>query len=601
MEARDTKPKYQIPDQYMNKDFLNSFRRTPDEPTGATAQQLNSLSHKLESFVRRTIDVLVSFFGLLLLSPLFIYIALKLKKDSPGPVFYRGPRAGKAGKTFGILKFRTMFETEHSYNGARITAAGDERITPFGKFLRDAKLNELPQLWNVLVGDMSLVGPRPEDPTIASQWDPAVRNLILSIRPGITSPASVLYRDEEKILGLNTDPYQQYFQSVLPSKLRLDQLYVRNRNLLTDIDVIFWTAIALLPRLRNRSIKETTLFWGPFATFASRYLSWFVIDTLVAFTAAALSEAIFRTTLPLNLGAPTAILVALLFGLLFSLINALLGLNRVTWSRAAAGDAFTLAISTALTTGLLVLLKINFLADQILPVGTIITTGILSFMGFVFVRYRERLITGAASRWIRARDTAKTIAERVVIIGAGDNGEMALWMLNRPNLARAFTVVGILDDDPRKQGTTVNGIPVIGTTDMLSDVGKQRDTIPERRSIREWDTIPERRTSREWDLGLIVYTIHNVHPIRRMRLIQEAHRTGIRTVVLPDLISQLAHPDLPTLLDNHPLDTPLTRTEMGAALHHLSALAQQGDLTGVQSLADQLINLLPTDEDDYVV
>ena len=494
-----------------------------------------------------------------------------------------------------------MFETEHSYNGARITAAGDERITPFGKFLRDAKLNELPQLWNVLVGDMSLVGPRPEDPTIAAQWEPAVRQLILSIRPGITSPASVLYRDEEKILGLNTDPYQQYFQSVLPSKLRLDQLYVRNRNLLTDIDVIFWTAIALLPRLRNRSIKETTLFWGPFATFASRYLSWFVIDTLVAFTAAALSEAIFRTTLPLNLGAPTAILVALLFGLLFSLINALLGLNRVTWSRAAAGDAFTLAISTALTTGLLVLLKINFLADQILPVGTIITTGILSFMGFVFVRYRERLITGAATRWIRARDTAKTIAERVVIIGAGDNGEMALWMLNRPNLARAFTVVGILDDDPRKQGTTVNGIPVIGTTDMLSDVGKQWDTIPERRTSREWDTIPERRSIREWDLGLIVYTIHNIHPIRRMRLIQQAHRTGIRTVVLPDLISQLAHPDLPTLLDNHPLDTPLTRTEMGAALHHLSALAQQGDLTGVQSLADQLINLLPTDEDDYVV
>ncbi|PKO04170.1 MAG: hypothetical protein CVU41_18385 [Chloroflexi bacterium HGW-Chloroflexi-3] len=561
MEARDSKPRNQItmPETYLTKTQPDNFIEF------------------LESFLRRTIDILVAFFGLLLLSPLFLYIAIRLKNDSPGPIFYRGPRAGRHGKPFGILKFRTMYETEHSYNGSRITAAGDERITPFGQFLRHAKLNELPQLWNVLVGDMSLVGPRPEDPTIAAQWDPAVRNLILSIRPGITSPASVLYRDEEKILSNNADPYQQYFQSVLPSKLRLDQLYVRNRNLLTDIDVIFWTAIALLPRLRNRSIKETTLFWGPFATFASRFLSWFVIDSLVAFTAALLSEAIFHTTLPLNLGAPTAILVALLFGLLFSLINALLGLNRVTWSRAAAGDALTLAISSALATTLLVLIKIYLLETQILPVGTIITTGILSFMGFVSVRYRERLITGAASRWIRARDNTKTIAERVVIIGAGDNGEMALWMLNRPNIARAFTVVGMIDDDPRKQGTTVNGIPVIGTTEMLRDVVQQRD------------------------VGLIVYTIHNIHPIRRMRLIQAAHRTGIRTVVLPDLISQLAEPHLPTLLDNHPLDTPLTPTETTAALHHLAHLAQQGDLNGVQSLADQLVNLLPPEDEDFSV
>jgi lipopolysaccharide/colanic/teichoic acid biosynthesis glycosyltransferase len=142
MEARDSKPRNQIPDAYEMNSSLNS----------STAQQLNSLTEKLESFVRRTIDILVSLFGLLFLSPLFLYIAIKLKNDSPGPVFYRGPRAGRHGKTFGILKFRTMYETEHSYNGSRITAAGDERITPFGKFLRDAKLNELPQLWNVLVG-----------------------------------------------------------------------------------------------------------------------------------------------------------------------------------------------------------------------------------------------------------------------------------------------------------------------------------------------------------------------------------------------------------------------------------------------------------------
>ncbi len=563
MEARDTKPRYniQMPDTYQ--------KAIPDQ---------NGFLEVLERIIRRSMDILVSLLGLLVLSPLFLYIAIRIKRDSPGPVFYRGPRVGYKGKRFGILKFRTMYEEERSYQGSKVTTNGDVRITPFGKFLRDTKFNELPQLWNVLVGEMSLVGPRPEDPEIAAEWPIEVQALIFSVRPGVTSPASVLYRSEEQMLD-GSDPMQQYFQSVLPSKLRLDQLYVRNRNLLTDIDVIFWTAVALLPRLRNRSFNETSLFWGPFATFASRFLSWFVIDTLVAFTASFLSELIWRTTLPLNLGAGRALLVALLFGMLFSLINALLGLNRVTWSRAAAGDAFTLFLSSALATGLLVVLKLTYLDSDILPVGLIITIGLLSFMGFVFVRYRERLITGAASRWIRARSHASTIAERVLIIGAGDNGEMALWMLNRPNLARAFNVVGMLDDDPRKQGSVVNGIEIIGTTEMLRDVVAQQD------------------------VGLIVYTIHNVHPVRRLRLIREAHLTGIRTVVLPDMMAHLARPDshAEQLLEQHPLDQPLTSAETSQILHHIAHLAQQGDLDSVQSLADQLINLLPTDEDDYTV
>jgi len=545
----------------------------PDTYQKAIPDQ-NSFFEVVERVIRRTMDILVSVLGLLVLSPLFAYIAIRIKRDSPGPVFFRGARAGRNGKPFGILKFRTMYEDENSYRGSKITAEGDVRITALGKFLRDSKINELPQLWNVLVGEMSLVGPRPEDPTIASQWPREVRELILSIRPGITSPASVTFRDEEHVLN-GADPMQQYFQSVLPSKLRLDQLYVRNRNLLTDIDVIFYTAVTFLPRLRNRPVTETRLFWGPFATFTSRYLNWFAIDTVLAFSATLLSELIWRTSLPLNLGSGRALLVAFLFGILFSLFNALLGLNRVTWSRAAAGDALQLAFSVAITTGLLAFLKHYMLASQILPVGVIITTGVLSFIGFVFVRYRERLITGAASRWISARGHARTIAERVLIIGAGDNGEMALWMLNRPNLARTFSVVGILDDDPRKQGTTVNGVEVVGTTDALRDTVQQRD------------------------VGLIVYTIHNVHPVRRMRLIREAHSTGIRTVVLPDLISQLAEHDSPSehILKEHPLDHPLTPTETHHLLQHLSHLAHQGDLTGVQQLADQLINLLPTEDE----
>ncbi len=154
----------------------------------------------MDNFLRRCMDIFLSLMGLIFLSPFFLFIAFLIKKDSPGPVFYRGPRVGKNGKIFKILKFRTMYEDPQSYAGLPVTARGDRRVTPFGRWLRDTKINELPQLWNVLVGDMSLVGPRPEDPELVKSWDPEVREQLLSVRPGVTSPASVLYRDEESLL-----------------------------------------------------------------------------------------------------------------------------------------------------------------------------------------------------------------------------------------------------------------------------------------------------------------------------------------------------------------------------------------------------------------
>ena len=154
----------------------------------------------LGNLVKRAFDILIASLGLMLGAPFFIYVALRIKRDSVGPVFYRGARVGRGGKDFQILKFRTMYERPESYQGPRVTAQGDPRITPYGKWLRDTKLNELPQLWNVLKGEMSLVGPRPEDPHIVDGWPEDVRREVLSVRPGITSPASVIYRNEEGLL-----------------------------------------------------------------------------------------------------------------------------------------------------------------------------------------------------------------------------------------------------------------------------------------------------------------------------------------------------------------------------------------------------------------
>jgi lipopolysaccharide/colanic/teichoic acid biosynthesis glycosyltransferase len=146
------------------------------------------------------LDIAVSLAALVVLAPFLGLIATAIRRDSPGPAFYRGARTGRGGKVFKILKFRTMYEMPASYSGPKVTAHDDPRVTPLGRWLRSTKLNELPQFWNVLMGEMSLVGPRPEDPTIVQNWPAPVRHEILSVRPGITSPASVLYRNEEALL-----------------------------------------------------------------------------------------------------------------------------------------------------------------------------------------------------------------------------------------------------------------------------------------------------------------------------------------------------------------------------------------------------------------
>lgn len=536
--------------------FENKILKVQEE------QPLN-LIKRVDCFFRRALDLLVAVLGLIFLSPLFLWVSIRIKRDSPGPVFFQGLRAGLHGKPFYIIKFRTMYDEESSNNGLQVTAQDDDRITPLGKFLRDSKLNELPQLWNVLRGDMSLVGPRPEALSIASLWPEDIRNVILSVRPGITSPASVLYRTEEKLLN-QENVMEEYVRSILPSKLRLDLLYVRNRSFLSDIDVIFWTAIALLPALRNKEIAEPKLFWGPLSLFVTRFMSWFVIDTAVVFVSALVAELIWRASIPINLGYANAFLASLLIGLFFSLINALFGLNLVTWSRAAAGDALVLGFSAAISTGLLVLLKIWLLEKDVLPVGLLITTGLLSFFGFVVARYRERLITGAATRWFSLRSGSKSLAERVLIVGAGDNGELAIWLFNRHRLAATFNVVGIIDDDPRKLGMRVNGVPILGSTADLQDIVTK------------------------FDIGVIVYTIYNISPADRYRLIRQCERTSARLVIIPDVMTQL--------YDNHPIpinlikvrDNPLSIEEKKQYINKIELLARSGDLDGILRLTPYL-------------
>ena len=187
--------------------------------------------------LKRTLDLLCAGVGLVLLAPLLLGIALWIKLDSPGPMFFRQERVGRGGALFRIHKFRTM-RADVSNAGPQITVAADPRITRAGQFLRRAKLDELPQLIDVLAGTMSLVGPRPEVPRYVAMYPPELRDKVLSVRPGITDPASIDYRDESALLARAADPERAYIEEVMPAKLVCAARYVDQMSVLNDVRLI---------------------------------------------------------------------------------------------------------------------------------------------------------------------------------------------------------------------------------------------------------------------------------------------------------------------------------------------------------------------------
>lgn len=212
--------------------------------------------------MKRTFDILASGFGLLLFSPLLVVVMLIIWLQDKQSPFYIAPRAGRGGRTFLMMKFRSMVVNADRLGGCS-TAATDRRITPVGRFVRAYKLDELVQLWNVLKGDMSLVGPRPQLlPDVALYTEDEKR--LLSVRPGITDPASIVFSDEGEILKGSTEPDLLYNQIIRPWKSRLALAYIDHRSLKIDLWLIFLTVVAILSkatalRALARLLKEWNL------------------------------------------------------------------------------------------------------------------------------------------------------------------------------------------------------------------------------------------------------------------------------------------------------------------------------------------------------
>ena len=194
--------------------------------------------------VIRFFDSILSLVGLVILAPLFIVLSVWIKIDSIGPVFYKQIRVGQNGKDFGLFKFRSMV-VDADKKGLITVGGRDPRITRSGYFIRKYKLDELPQLINVLVGDMSLVGPRPEVRKYVELYDDE-QNKVLSVKPGITDYASIEYMDENEILGKSTDPEKTYIEEIMPEKIKYNMKYIKNRSLIEYFKIIFLTVLKII-------------------------------------------------------------------------------------------------------------------------------------------------------------------------------------------------------------------------------------------------------------------------------------------------------------------------------------------------------------------
>lgn len=463
---------------------------------------------QIGDMLKRLFDILVSLIVMVLFMPLFGLIAYAVKRDTPGPVFYRGSRIGRYGIIFNILKFRTMHETPESYSGPKVTAEDDPRVTPLGRWLRDTKLNELPQFWNVFKGEMSLVGPRPEDPEIAKTWPREVWKEVLSVRPGITSPASVQYRDEENMLS-TSKVMQKYLQELSPDKSRMDQLYVRHHSILLDLDILFWTALIMVPIIKSYTPPEEFLYVGPITRLIRRHVSWFTIDLLITFFAIVFTGLLFRAASPLDVGLPIAIAMSIGFALLFSLTGAIMGVNRINWTKASNSEVFDLLPAWIIAT--VIAFFVNYFLS-IFPSGLILIASALALFGFVFVRYRNRFFWGMMSRVLHYQRVAQATSEHVLIIGTGPTAQMTTWLINHNESSSKFWVVGFIDNDYFKQGMRIYGSEVIGMCKDIPDLVKRHD------------------------VGLIIVTDESIANFENEEIKNIINQESIRIAIIPEIL-----------------------------------------------------------------
>ena len=400
----------------------------------------------------------------MLLSPLMLAIALLIKLDSPGPVFFRQVRVGRHGQPFRIFKFRTM--TQMQVSGApQLTVATDARITRVGRWLRPTKLDELPQLIDVLRGTMSLVGPRPEVPRYVEHYPAESRERVLSVRPGITDFASVHYRNEGELLARAADPEREYLDVILPSKLRYAMHYVDNVSLADDLKLLGLTLrtvfVPTFPTSKRWLAMNDSKLWGRLDRAMSslhpqrRFFAALTdaVTVLVCWHITYLFRLGFERYQPgrpwyddyVSFGVVAAYMVCL----------ALLGVGRGIWRYFGFDDLKRITLGClmggAISAVAVLLAQLSGVARAVLLLHPLFCIAALSI-----VRMAYRMV------WEQARSNINGQhgePKRAIVLGAG---EAARRLIASIHLRDGWTVLAMLDDDPAKRGSRVGGIPVLG-------------------------------------------------------------------------------------------------------------------------------------------
>jgi FlaA1/EpsC-like NDP-sugar epimerase/lipopolysaccharide/colanic/teichoic acid biosynthesis glycosyltransferase len=426
-----------------------------------------------QAAIKRLLDLLLGTVGLIVLIPVMALVAVAVALDSAGPVVYGAKRVGRHGRMFIMWKFRSMARGADKV-GPAVTGAYDFRVTRVGAFLRRTKLDELPQLINVLAGQMSLVGPRPEAPTYVNRWTEEER-AILAFRPGMTGPTQIAYIDEEELL--EGDPGAVYESELMHAKLAVDLDYVRHYTLRRDLGILWKTLVGILSAGERRSNRPQRRF-----TLRERLSSarpWpMLLDALLAAVAAALAVGlridrnnIFAAVATYWVFVPLAAVVRPA-GFLIA------GAYLRVWRYPTISDAAL--IVSSLAAGSLIMTILIFVVMQPwafpgtlgFPRSAIIIEFLISFIVLGGIRFASRI------RQEGLEDVSAPLAagppRPVLIYGAGDAGAHLVREMRR-NRALRLDPVAFLDDDPEKRGHRIYGVDVVGTAKDLPMVVAERE------------------------------------------------------------------------------------------------------------------------------
>jgi len=421
--------------------------------------------------LKRSLDIAASTIGLLVLSPVLLLVAAMIKLDSPGPVFFRQVRVGQFGRPFRIFKFRTMIHANLA-GGPELTVSGDERITRIGMVLRKYKLDELPQLIDVLRGTMSLVGPRPEVPRYVEHYPEAARERVLSVRPGITDVASLHYRNENDLLARAADPEREYLDVILPSKLQYALEYVDNANVGNDLRVIGLT-------LRTVFVPPMPSPWRFLPMNDSKLWAWLdqamsALGSKRKWIATAVDGAIiiacWHITYLFRLGFERwqpgrpwyDDYVSYGVVLTYLLCLALTGARRGLW-RFFGFDDFKRITAACLLAGLasavfVLMAQLTGVARAVLLLHPLFTT-----LALGLARMAYRIVGEHARSRVNGQEVD---TRRAIVLGAG---EAARRLIAGIHMRDGWNVLGLLDDDLTIRGHRIAGIPVLGA---LADVSR---------------------------------------------------------------------------------------------------------------------------------